>query len=165
MVGTVRDQVREALGELRQTVAKLRQPLEVDLQLRSALTRLAQHFEAATGLIVHLMLPEESTHIPDTHRLALFRAAQEALTNVQRHAGAQEVWLQLAQHDRAITLLVSDNGKGIQTDADEGGFGLRGLGERIAQLGGEFFLEPRPGGGTQLSVSLPLPVEEAGTRG
>jgi signal transduction histidine kinase len=159
MVGTVREQVRGALSELRQTVAKLRQPLEVDLQLRSALSRLARHYEAATGLTVHLMLPEESTDLPDTHRLALFRTAQEALTNVQRHAEAREVWLQLAQHGATITLLVSDNGKGIQPADEDGGFGLRGLNERAAQLGGEFFLEPRPGGGTQLSISLPLPVE------
>ena len=159
MVGIVRDQVREALRELRQTVAKLRQPLEVDLRLRSALLRLARHFEEATGLTVHLMLPEGSLALPDTHRLALFRASQEGLTNVQRHAEAKDVWLQLTQYDGTIALLISDNGCGFPDGADEGGFGLRGLRERTAQLGGELYLEPRPGGGTQLTVRLPLPSE------
>jgi signal transduction histidine kinase len=161
MVGTVRDQVREALSELRATVAKLRAPLEADLQLCRALERLAGHFEQATGLNVHLMLPEESKDLPDGHRIALYRAAQEALTNVQRHAVAQDVWLQLTRQDAMISLLVSDNGTGIQHASNEGGFGLRGLQERVVQLGGEFYLEPRPGGGTQLSLYLPLPEENA----
>jgi signal transduction histidine kinase len=159
MVGTVRDQVREALRELRDTVARLRQPLEADLQLCSALARLTRHFEEATGLTVHLMLPEELTGLPDAHRLALFRAGQEALTNVQRHAKAQEVWLQLTQRDGMIALLVGDNGQGVRRGASEAGFGLRGLSERAARLGGELHLEPRPGGGAQLTVRLPLPAE------
>jgi signal transduction histidine kinase len=82
---------------------------------------------------------------------------------VQRHADAQDVWLQLTQHDGMITLLVSDNGAGLPDVADQGGFGLRGLRERAAQLGGELYLEPRPGGGTQLSFRLPLLVQETET--
>ena len=163
MVGTVRDQVREALTELRRTVAKLRAPLEADLELRKALLRLATHFEEATGITAHLMLTDEIEGLPEAHRLAFYRAAQEALTNVQRHADAQDVWLQLTWHDGVITLLVSDNGAGIPNVADQGGFGLRGLRERAAQLGGELYLESRPGGGTQLSFRLPLAVEETET--
>jgi len=157
MVGTVREQVREALAELRQTVAALRAPLEADLSLPHALARLAAHFETATGITIHQVLPraEELPDLPSTHRLALYRAAQEALTNIQRHAEAGQVWLVLAGDGGAVTLLVSDDGKGFSLSGDQAGFGLHGLRERAAQLGGEMHIEPRRGGGTQLSFRLP----------
>jgi len=158
MVGTVREQVREALSELRQTVAALRAPLEADLSLPHALARLATHFEQATGITVHQVLPraEELPDLPDTHRLAVYRAAQEALTNIQRHAEAGQVWLVLAGDGGAVTLLVSDDGKGISLSGDQAGFGLHGLRERAAQLGGEMHVEPRRGGGTQVSFRVPV---------
>ena len=161
MVGTVREQVREALGELRNTVATLRTPVEADLQLQSSLTRLMTHFEKATGLTVHQVLPEEMPDLPDAHRLALYRAAQEALTNIQKHAEAQQVWLVLTKSDHVVTLLVGDDGKGLSLSGEQTGFGLRGLRERADQLGGELHLEPRRGGGTQLSLRLPLPTGES----
>jgi signal transduction histidine kinase len=58
------------------------------------------------------------------------------------------------------TLLVSDDGRGLTLSRDGEGFGLRGLRERAAQLGGEVYVEPRSGGGTQLSFRLPLPGED-----
>lgn len=159
LMGTVREEVREALAELRATVATLRAPVEADLQLRSALRRLMEHFEAATGLIVNRVLPNEMPSLPDAYRLAIFRAAQEALSNVQKHAGASQVWLVLAVGDDAVTLLVSDDGKGTSSSTGQSGFGLQGLRERADQLGGDLHLEPRPGGGTQISFRLPLPTE------
>jgi signal transduction histidine kinase len=157
MIGTVREQISEALSELRGTVATLRTPIEADMQLRSSLKRLTTYFEDATGLTVHQVLPEAMPDLPDSHRLGLFRAAQEALTNIQRHAGASQVWLVLAVSDNAITLLISDDGRGISLSGEETGFGLGGLRERAARLGGELHVEPRRGGGTQVTFSLPLP--------
>jgi signal transduction histidine kinase len=158
MVITVREQVREALAELRSTVAALRKPIEADLRLRSALQRLVDHFETATSLTVHWIWPDELPPLPDAYRLALFRAAQEALTNIQRHARASQAWLVLTVSEDAITLLVSDDGQGMSVRGESPGYGLRGLRERMAQLDGELHVEPRPGGGTQLSARLPLPV-------
>ena len=157
MVGTVREQVREALAELRQTVTALRAPIEADLSLPHALARLAAHFEQATGITVHRVLPraEELPDLPATYRLAVYRAAQEALTNIQRHAEAGQVWLVLAGDGGAVTLLVGDDGKGLSLSSDQAGFGLRGLRERAAQLGGEMHVEPRRGGGTQVSFRVP----------
>jgi len=164
MVETVRRQVREALTELRQTVAALRPPLEADLVLDRALARLAAGFEEATGIAVHLTLPDEMPPLPDGHRLALYRAAQEALTNVQRHAQAGTVWLRLARRDGEIELLVGDDGVGFPANAEGGGFGLRGLRERAARLGGALRLESRPGGGAQLRFRLPLALSEEDER-
>jgi signal transduction histidine kinase len=160
MVHTVHQQVVEALAELRRTVATLRTPLEVDLSLLSALTRLASGFEEATGITVNRMLPEELPSLPDTHRLALQRAAQEALTNVQRHAQAKQVWLELTLEPEAISLLVKDDGRGFVVDtASQHGFGLRGMQERAAHLNGAFHLNSTPGAGSQICFHLPLPPD------
>jgi signal transduction histidine kinase len=165
IVGTVREQVREALAELRSAVATLRAPIEADLQLRSSLQRLIANFEDATGLIVHQVLPDEMPQLPDAHRLAIYRTAQEALTNVQKHAQAKRVWLMLTTQDHAVTLLVGDDGQGVSLRKEQTGFGLRGMRERAAQLGGEMHVEPRAGGGTQVSFRLPLPAHEDGANG
>ena len=160
MVGTVREQVLEALGELRRTVATLRAPVEVDLSLPSALQRLAGAFQEATGIAVHLEIVEPAPRLPDPQRLALYRAMQEGLTNVQRHAGADHVWVQLARQNGAVILQVCDNGAGLPLDVQYKGFGLRGLEERANQLGGTLSLAPRSGGGAELILQLPLSMED-----
>jgi signal transduction histidine kinase len=66
----------------------------------------------------------------------------------------------LTTRDHAVTLLVGDDGQGISVRKEQTGFGLRGMRERAAQLGGELHLEPRAGGGTQVSFRLPLPILE-----
>lgn len=159
MVNTVHHEVVDALAELRRTVATLRTPLDADLSLLTALTRLTHSFEEATGIKVNRSLPEELPPLPDAPRLALYRAAQEALTNVQRHAQAREVWLELALEANTLTLLVKDDGRGFDSTETQTGFGLAGLRERAAHLSGQFHLEATPGTGTQICFHLPLPAE------
>lgn len=160
MVGTVRGQVLEALGELRRTVATLRAPVEVDLSLPTALQRLAGAFQEATGIAVHLDIVEPAPRLPDPQRLALYRAMQEGLTNVQRHADADQVWVQLARQNGSVILQVGDNGAGLPLEVQYKGFGLRGLEERAHHLGGTLSLGPRSGGGAELTLQLPLPRED-----
>lgn len=157
ILGTVREQIREGLGELRRTVAMLRASVEEDLPLEQALPRLAGQIQEATGMHINLSLEGCPEALPAPYRQALYRAAQEGLTNIQRHAQASEVWLRLEQRDEQITLLLSDNGVGFPAEQAPGGFGLTGLKERAAMLGGDFFLDPRPGGGAQLTFRLPFP--------
>lgn len=160
MVATVREQVVEALAELRRTVATLRTPLEADLPLPAALTRLVEEFRAGTGLEVHLALPGDLPRLPDEARTALYRGAQEALTNVQRHASARQVWLEITCRDGSLVLNAADDGVGLaglnSVDLQLAGFGLRGLRERAAHLGGSLSIAERPEGGTLLRLSLPL---------
>ncbi len=160
MVRTVRQQVKEALSELRRTVATLRAPVEADLSLPRALRRLATGFESATGITMHLMAPDELPELSSAQRVALYRAAQESLTNIQRHAQARDAWLQLSSQNGTMTLVVRDNGVGLPDSAGLSGFGIRGLRERALQLGGGFTLQPRPGRGTQVSFHLPLGQEQ-----
>jgi signal transduction histidine kinase len=160
MIGNMRDQMKEALAELRKTVAALRTPLDEALPLDAALTRLAQTFHDGTGLPVQLNLPPNLPPLTEIQRLTLFRAAQEALTNTQRHAKAKQAWLSLSATPRAITLVVADDGQGFPTHSDpslsNGSFGLQGLTERAAQLGGRVAFQTRSGGGAQLQFTLPL---------
>jgi signal transduction histidine kinase len=159
IVSTVREQVREALGELRSAVATLREPLETDLPITLALQRLVTSFDEATDLTVHLRIPNIPLHLPNVQRLALYRAAQEALTNVQRHAQAQQVWMQLEIQDNCVALTVRDDGVGFPAETKEAAFGLRGMRERAAHLGGELHLAPNEAGGAQVEFILPLTEE------
>jgi signal transduction histidine kinase len=168
MIGTVREQVLEGLTELRRTVAALRTPLADDLPLRTALTRLTSNFMEATGIQTELYLPVTLPDLPPDHRHALYRAAQEALTNIQRHAKATHARVEVARLgdetiadgmvDTAILISIADDGIGLNGSASSHGYGLRGLQERATQLGGEFFIQPRTGGGTRIVMSLPLPI-------
>jgi len=159
MVGTVREQVREALNELRQTVARLRAPLESDLELLPSIRHLADGFAEATGLDVHLSLPDAIPAVSGPIHKALYRTTQEALTNIQRHAQANQAWLQLVLDDDGLVLTISDDGHGYPQTEQPGGFGLIGLRERAGLLGGELTLGARPEGGAQLTLSLPLQTE------
>jgi len=156
MVATVQEQVRGALNELRQTVATLREPLEADIPLELSLNRLVENFENATGLPVHLLLPDAFPPLSGAHRLAMYRTVQESLTNIHRHARASQAWVQIECQAGQITLRISDDGEGL-TQARSEGFGLRGLQERASHLSGQFTVSPRKGGGTQVILQLPLP--------
>lgn len=160
MVGTVREQIGEALNELRQTVAALRAPLEEDLRLDVSLQRLAEQFRQGTGLKVEVETPDDLPVLEPQQRQAIYRAAQESLTNIQRHAQATNVWMQLQRQENGIVLYVSDDGIGIPPKLNADGFGLRGLRERASQLGGDFQLSPRPGGGSQAIFHIPLTAEQ-----
>jgi signal transduction histidine kinase len=160
MVGTGREQVREGLHELRGTVATLRTPIEAELPIAAGLQRLAESFKETTGIPVQTQISVDIPDLPHAHRLAVFRAAQEALTNVQKHAAAASVELVLTCSGSTIRLLVADDGRGLPIQITEQGYGLLGLRERAALLGGGLSIENRPGGGVQLTFWLPLPVEE-----
>ena len=164
MIATMRTQLKLALAELRQTVTALRSPESAPVPLaalETAVTHLAQTFQEATGLPVHLTLAEELPLLPEAHRLALFRTAQESLTNVQRHANANQAWLRLEADSEQVTLTVSDDGRGYGAEGADGRFGLVGLRERASQLGGLLTLGSAPEGGAMLCLRLPIPPVEA----
>jgi signal transduction histidine kinase len=157
MIGTMRDEMKEALAELRRTVSALRAPIADNLPLDIALSTLSQTFQQNTGIPTHFSVSPGFPGLPETHRLAFFRAAQEALTNIQRHAMARNAWMQLSADDQKITLIMEDDGKGIDGHIENrSGSGLLGLRERAVEIGGEMRLVERHGGGTQLIFTVPL---------
>lgn len=168
MVETVRGQVSEGLGEVRATVTMLRTHPQPEASLPSVIALLAAEFQAAMNTPTHVDLPANVGPLSAEQRHALVRATQEALTNVQRHARASNVWLRLrllpGEGNPQVQLSVEDDGVGVaQTRAasalNGGGYGLRGLQERAEALHGQCLLLERPGGGTSLQLTLPL--EEA----
>ena len=168
IISTVREQVTEGLSELRHTVAALRTPLEEDLPLRAALTRLASSFMEATGIQTELYLPATIPDLPAEHRQALYRAAQESLTNIQRHAKATYARLEVVlmgdiqiadgMIDNEIQLSIEDDGIGMDAQPAQHGYGLRGLEERATQLGGNLIIRHRSSGGARIIMCLPLPL-------
>ncbi len=149
MLGKAQEQAEEALREVRRSVGALREA-RPSVPLPSALKDLASAAEMparveVTGDVRPLRAEAEET---------LFRAAQEGLTNVRKHAHATEVALVLDYSDpAAVRLEVRDDGAGVT--AGPSGFGLVGLRERAAQLGGSVALEPSPGGGATLRMEVP----------
>lgn len=157
MIGMMRSEMKEALAELRRTVSALRAPVTDDLPLDIALSTLSQTFQQNTGISTHFSVSPGFPGLSETHRMAFYRAAQEALTNIQRHAMARNAWMILSADNQRITLIMEDDGKGIDDQIENrSGSGLLGLRERAAQLGGETRLVERHGGGSQLIFTVPL---------
>ncbi len=154
MIGTVREQMKEALADLRRTLQALRSPREDDLPLGPALSKLTRQFQDATGLPVQLHVSPDLPHLTDPQRHALYRGAQEALTNAQRHAQARQVWVELAPCADGVRLSVDDDGHGLPAELGDG-LGLRGLRERTDSVGGVLTLGASPRGGAQIRVTVP----------
>ncbi len=157
MVATVREQVREGLAELRATVATLREPLETQLALTISIDRLVQSFKTATNLDISLEIDPQLSALPGAYNLAIYRAVQEALTNIQRHAQAARVWLEFIQTGSQLQITISDDGVGFPTEVKTTAFGLRGIRERVTHLNGSLRLDERPGGGARLQITIPIP--------
>jgi signal transduction histidine kinase len=158
LVVELRDELRSAIADIRRLVYDLRPPALDDLGLVEALRRLAERYGSESGqLRVSVKAPEDLPNLPAAVEVAVYRIAQEALTNVAHHAQAQNCVVQLAV-DEDVALEVIDDGVGIPKERGAG-VGLSSMRERASELGGTCVVEPAPEGGTQVLVRLPLPKE------
>jgi signal transduction histidine kinase len=135
-----------------------------DLGLAAAADWLVKNFTARTGIPCELALGPGFEDIPDPHATTLFRTLQESLTNIAKHAEARQVEVTLSREDGDVALLVRDDGRGFSPGAPRkpASYGLLGLRERAALLGGEVAIESAPGRGTIVEMRLPEP--EGGAR-
>jgi len=164
---SARESVRDALDDLRAMMAGLRPRLLEEQGLVSALQSLASS-PALWGPRIALAISSFASgdRLPADIEAALFRIAQEAVSNARRHSGANHVTLSLTRDAESITLEIVDDGHGFSPDQPRPGLGhgqgLSGIRERVVQLHGELMLCSGEGTGTQLSVTLPLPARDRG---
>jgi two-component system, NarL family, sensor histidine kinase UhpB len=144
---------RTSLEDVRRIAKQLRPEALDDLGLVPALNALAGTFAERTGLRIRRRLPESVPAIGAEAELVVFRVAQESLTNAARHAESTRVDLTLERHMRRIVLNVRDYGRGI--DGTRPGSGIRGMRERALLIGADLSITTAPGGGTEVSLSLP----------
>jgi signal transduction histidine kinase len=150
----------EALQDVRRSVGALRTTQELPEFIQS-LTELVERVQSEScELELHIEGDEKS--FSKQGLLALYRAVQEGLTNVQRHAGASHIWIDLRFGDQEATLILRDNGHGFDAASWQhaepgrnGGYGLQGLQERLELFGGDLQIESTPAQGTTLRVTLP----------
>jgi signal transduction histidine kinase len=155
LVVELREELRGAIADIRRLVYDLRPPALDDLGLLATLHQLAERYGAeGEQLRVVVEVPEDLPHLPAAVEVAIYRIAQEALTNVVRHAQAKSCIVRLAVNED-VALDVVDDGVGIPEERS-GGVGLSSMRERAAELGGTCVIEPAPEGGTRVSVRLPL---------
>jgi signal transduction histidine kinase len=141
--------VREVMTSLR--------PAAIDAGIVGALEWLAAKCSRDGTFVCHLHLPDCEIEVDEAQATALFRIAQEALTNIVRHADAREVTVELRQVGEYFILEVHDDGSGFDPVAvPRNSFGLAGMRERVVILSGEITVESSRGNGTVIKVRLPV---------
>lgn len=155
------------IQSIRRVTNQLRPSLLDDLGLLPALRSLGDDFAAHSGVRCTLEAPENVPAVSPRAELALFRAMQEALANVARHAGASHVRVGVYPDAGRLALEVEDNGRGLPAGFDvergerEGHLGLAGMRERMSALEGEFSIRAAAAGGTLVRVSVPFDAGDA----
>jgi len=152
------DRLKSALGEVRHISHRLR-PAELDvLGLPAALKHLGEEFGEGHRMAVVIRVRGEVESLPDEIKTVLFRVAQEALTNIEKHAQAGKVNIWLSHGEGGLRLRIADNGRGFDVDAvqldPKRGIGLRNMRERMASIGGRLVIHSRAGR-TQLVCDVP----------
>jgi signal transduction histidine kinase len=152
---------RESLTEARRSVRALRpEPLET-ARLPDALSELGERWSAVHGVAASVSTTGTPRPLHPEIEVTLLRAAQEALSNVARHAAASRVGLTLSYMSDVVTLDVRDDGSGFDvtnrsTSPDQhGSYGLTAMRQRVGRVGGQLAVESEPGGGTAVSASVP----------
>jgi signal transduction histidine kinase len=152
---------RTSLEELRRSVRALRPDLLESASLSQALAELVRRWSTDTGVAAELRSTGDPLPLHPDAELALLRSAQEALSNVGRHAHATRVVVTLSYLGDLVSLDVDDDGVGFATDGAgaglraDGGFGLIGMRERLTAAGGDLAVESTPGHGTTIAASVP----------
>jgi signal transduction histidine kinase len=159
----LRELVGQTLDGVRRLAVHLGPGVLEDLGLCSALEWLADRVRAETGLVVDMRLDCECAHASPEVGVAIFRVAQEALTNVVRHARATRVEVGLSTIAGSLELSVADDGTGfVVAEAQQqpsASIGLFGMAERIALVGGSLEIDSVPDRGTRIRASVPLHEE------
>lgn len=151
----------DAISEVRRISRDLRPGVLDDLGLGPAIKTLAEEFATRTGITCAFDTVVFRNRLDDEAKIALYRIAQEALTNVERHAKATHTEIDLRGHRTGATLIIRDNGQGTShrkrsARHPSSGLGLRNMQERMEQLGGTLTVRDAPNSGTIIEATVPL---------
>ena len=155
----LRETARHGTEEVRRIARRLRPEALEDLGLQSALAALATAFDEQAHIRVNRHLQAPRVPLSEEQELVIYRVAQEAMTNVARHAEANTVDLRLERSDNRIVLTVRDDGRGLPTAAQASSHGIRGMRERAMLIGAGLAITPAPDHGTEVKLSIPLDSE------
>jgi len=159
-LGEARQAVRRALDEVRRISSDLRPEMLEQLGLVSALTELTSSFSRVTGIAVERQFATALPKLTPEVELAIYRIAQESLTNVARHAQARRVVISLEPGRGSVVLRVADDGRGFAGTPTEHG-GLRSMRERAVLVDGALAIKPAPEGGVEVRLEVPAPERVA----
>ena len=155
-IETMRTALNTCIASVRRMASEMRPIALDDLGLSAALQALCRDLSERSAMPIQLDL-DPHLDIEDREMgIALYRIVQEALTNVLRHAQAQHVWITLHGEQAQAELSIADDGVGLQVNQARNGIGLVGMRERVLALGGEFLIQNRPAGGTEVRIRWPL---------
>jgi signal transduction histidine kinase len=153
-VELIRSTARENLAEARAMVAELTPAALDEGSLPAVIGRQCERLSAETDVAVTMRSDDELPPLGMATDVVLLRAAQEAFSNIRRHAQATTVSVEFSRTNGCVRLSMADNGIGLGDEHTEG-FGLRGMRARVAQVGGTMSVTPTPGGGTTVTVEVP----------
>ena len=164
-VGEAISMLDQTISDLRRIIARLSPRALEELGLMGAIRKEARELARTSGIRPTLELQRELPAMDPEAEIALYRAVQEALTNIGRHSQATGFTVSLAPVGDKIRLRIQDNGVGLQSRAGANRFGLFGMRERIAALGGIVRIRSKPGQGTVINITLPLARDAAAHAG
>ncbi|WP_018306526.1 GAF domain-containing sensor histidine kinase [Desulfitobacterium hafniense] len=146
----------QTLEEVRRLSMDLRPTVLDDLGLVSAIRWYVDECSSRTGLKVNFLLRNITERLPEEVEIVLYRAVQEGLTNIIRHAEAKHVQIELELQRNTVLLTICDDGKGMKLSSEYNGLGLIGMQERVKLIGGQHNINSQPGQGVMISITLPI---------
>lgn len=160
-IGKLKELVRKSLKDVRKIIYDLRPMALDDLGLIPALKRYIDEFHERFGITVRFLPSETNMRLPNTVEVTVFRVIQEALQNVHKHSGAEEVTINLLITDMELNLSIEDNGSGFEVNEvfvnnDRDGYGLLGMKERVELLRGQLNIHSEIGKGTEINILIPI---------
>jgi two-component system sensor histidine kinase UhpB len=147
--------VNQAMDELLTLARQLRPSALDDHGLTSAIVSQVRRFSSQTGIRADLKAPGQPIDLESDQEIAVYRVAQEALSNVAQHASASHVEVALSVNGHGVELSVRDDGRGFDPCREHVGIGLSGMAERARLVGARLDVDSRPGGGTALTLVVP----------
>jgi two-component system sensor histidine kinase UhpB len=150
----LRETARSGALDVRRIAQRLRPEALEELGLQSALVALSDMFAEQTGVRVERRI-ETGLPLSPQDELVIYRVAQEALTNIARHADATQMAVELSLAEQGVALRVRDDGRGFAGDRGNSSYGLRGMRERALLIGARLRIESSPGEGTEVLLRVP----------